>query len=226
MIKCRHLIDFQKNLVPYLLQHAYNPVDWYPWCDEAFEKAVKEDKPIFLSIGYSTCHWCHVMEKESFEDKTTAKILNESFVPIKVDREERPDLDNIYMLICQIMTGNGGWPLSLFLTPQKIPFYAGTYFPNENHYGKISFNELLNKINIIWKTKRNEIEETSADIFTILNRSTSDVKPISIPIKIFETAYKYFYENYDSRYGGFGVSPKFPSPSNLMFLIKYWKYFK
>ena len=131
---------------PYLKQHAYNPVDWYPWGEEAFEKAKKEDKPIFLSIGYSTCHWCHVMEKESFEDEEIVKILNENFVPVKVDREERPDIDSIYMNVCMMMTGHGGWPLTVFLTPDKKPFYAGTYFPKESSYTRIGLKDLLLKL--------------------------------------------------------------------------------
>ena len=170
---------------PYLLQHANNPVDWYPWSDEAFEKARKEDKPIFLSIGYSTCHWCHVMEKESFINKETAGILNRSFVSIKVDREERPDIDNIYMLACQIMTGSGGWPLTLFLTPDKVPFFAGTYFPNETRYGKIGFKELLDKITIAWIHNREELEKASAEISSLLNNRSTEKETVDIPEKHF-----------------------------------------
>lgn len=154
MGKPNHLID-EKS--PYLLQHAYNPVEWYPWGEEAFEKAKTEDKPIFLSIGYSTCHWCHVMADESFEDEETAKLLNERFVSVKVDREERPDVDSIYMKICQQMTGHGGWPLSVFMTPEHVPFYAGTYFPPKGRYGLPSFTEVVTQL---YKTYKNDKEQT------------------------------------------------------------------
>jgi uncharacterized protein len=214
------------ELSPYLLQHAYNPVEWFPWSNEAFEKAEKEDKPIFLSIGYSTCHWCHVMENESFVDEATAEILNKYFVAIKVDREERPDIDNVYMTACQIMSGSGGWPLSLFLTSKKNPFFAGTYFPNTDRYGRISFTELLNKINLAWKTNRDKLEKASDEILVAINNRASDRETVHIPANIFETAYKYFENNFDSLHGGFGSSPKFPSPHNLIFLLRYWKNYK
>ena len=142
---------------PYLLQHAENPVDWYPWCKEAFEKAKAENKPVFLSIGYSTCHWCHVMAHESFEDMKTAEILNKYFISIKVDREERPDIDSIYMSVCQAFTGSGGWPMSIFMTWDKKPFFAGTYFPPQYHYGIPSFSDLLNGIASQWKINREEL---------------------------------------------------------------------
>jgi uncharacterized protein YyaL (SSP411 family) len=142
---------------PYLLQHAHNPVDWYPWSEEAFQKAKTEDKSVFLSIGYSTCHWCHVMERESFEDLEVAEILNRDFVAIKVDREERPDLDHIYMSFCQALTGHGGWPLSVFLTPEKKPFFAGTYFPKESQLGMPGFIALLNGISELWKNQREDL---------------------------------------------------------------------
>src|SRR5690554_327524 len=146
---------------PYLLQHAYNPVNWYPWGEEAFEKAKEENKPIFLSIGYSTCHWCHVMEKESFEDEEVARILNENFISIKVDREERPDIDSIYMEVCQGLTGRGGWPLSIFLTPDKKPFYAGTYFPKNSYGNLIGFIELLNVIKEKWLENKEELIDSA-----------------------------------------------------------------
>ena len=153
---------------PYLLQHAYNPVDWFPWCEEAFDKAKTEGKPIFLSIGYSTCHWCHVMERESFEDVEVAEALNRNFVSIKVDREERPDIDNIYMLVCQSLTGQGGWPLSIFMTPDKKPFYAGTYFPKSTRYGRIGFLEMLERISLLWSEKKDELKQSAEEIVTAI----------------------------------------------------------
>lgn len=218
---------------PYLLQHAFNPVEWFPWCDEAFEKAKREDKPIFLSIGYSTCHWCHVMEKESFEDEATAKLVNDVFVSIKVDREERPDIDNIYMMVCQMMTGAGGWPLSIVMTPEKKPFFAGTYFPNESMYGRIGFKDLIKNIDEAWKTKRKELEENSDQIVVYLQQTQSEEKVSTITVEHLDNAYNNFLKRFDSVHGGFGSplrrnesearAPKFPSPHNLMFLLRYWK---
>lgn len=212
-----------KEISPYLLQHSRNPVDWYPWCDEAFEKAKLENKPIFLSIGYSTCHWCHVMERESFEDKETADLMNQVFVSIKVDREERPDIDNIYMMVCQIMTGSGGWPLSVVMTPDKKPFFSGTYFPKESRYGRMGFKDLINKIDEAWKYKRDEIEESSIEITNHLHKSYSSITKKRIDTKIFDNAFNNFEKRFDATYGGFGNAPKFPSPHNLMFLLRYWK---
>ncbi|MDQ7818083.1 MAG: thioredoxin domain-containing protein [Melioribacteraceae bacterium] len=208
---------------PYLLQHAHNPVDWFPWSDEAFEKAAAEDKPIFLSIGYSTCHWCHVMEKESFEDEEVAGLMNRVFVSIKVDREERPDIDNIYMMVCQLMNGNGGWPLSIIMTPDRKPFFAGTYFPKENRYGRIGFKELVKNIEEAWKSKRNEIFENSEQITGYLKNIYKKESSVKIDEKILERAFDNFSNRFDETSGGFGVSPKFPSPHNLMFLLRYWK---
>ena len=142
---------------PYLLQHAHNPVDWYPWGEEAFEKAKREDKPIFLSIGYSTCHWCHVMERESFEDEEVARVLNRDFVAVKVDREERPDVDHVYMTVCQAMTGQGGWPLTVIMTPEKKPFFAGTYFPKRSRYGRMGLLEILERVADAWKRRRGDL---------------------------------------------------------------------
>ncbi len=160
---------------PYLLQHAYNPVDWYPWGEEAFAKAREEDKPIFLSIGYSTCHWCHVMEHESFEDSTVAAMMNEVFISIKVDREERPDIDNIYMTVCQMLTGSGGWPLTIIMTPDKKPFFAGTYFPKEARFGRIGMIELINRIDDAWKNDRAKINESAENITSAI-ANTSETK--------------------------------------------------
>ncbi len=209
---------------PYLLQHAYNPVDWYPWCDEAFEKAKIEDKPIFLSIGYSTCHWCHVMEKESFEDEEVAKILNENFIPIKVDREERPDIDTVYMTICQAMTGHGGWPLTIIMTPDKKPFFAGTYIPKHSRYGRIGLIELLQKVVEIWKENKDKVISLAEQITNEIKEAIEKVeKGNIIDETIFTLAYKELEENFDPEYGGFGEAPKFPITHNLMFLLRYWK---
>ena len=207
---------------PYLIQHAENPVDWYPWCKEAFEKAKSEDKPIFLSIGYSTCHWCHVMAHESFEDEKTAKILNKHFISIKVDREERPDIDSVYMSVCQAFTGSGGWPMSIFMTWDKKPFFAGTYFPPYSHYGMPGFSDLINAIANQWNNNRPELLNSADEIITHLknkelyNRNLND-------INLIESAVRIFSESFDSVYGGFGSAPKFPTPHNLLFLTLYAK---
>lgn len=149
---------------PYLLQHVYNPVDWYPWGEEAFRRAKAEDKPVFLSIGYSTCHWCHVMAHESFEDEQIAEILNENFISVKVDKEERPDIDSIYMSVCQTLTGSGGWPTTIFMTPEKRPFFAGTYFPKTSRYGSIGFLELIETVSRKWKSDRSVIVDSAEEI--------------------------------------------------------------
>lgn len=209
---------------PYLLQHAGNPVEWHPWGNEAFEKAKLEDKPIFLSIGYSTCHWCHVMAHESFEDEKIAKLMNETFVSIKVDREERPDIDGIYMTICQMLTGNGGWPLTIIMTPDKMPFFAGTYLPKQEKFGRIGMIELISKIKQLWQEQRNDILKSANEITEALKKEDSAVDRKDIPYSIlFETAYKNFVNRFDNQYGGFGTVPKFPMPHNLIFLLRYWK---
>ncbi len=206
---------------PYLLQHAHNPVDWYPWGPEAFARAVSEDKPIFLSIGYSTCHWCHVMERESFEDEEVALILNRDFICIKVDREERPDIDSIYMSVCQALTGHGGWPLTVFLTPDRQPFYAGTYFPKDNSKGFMGLMSLLDSVKEAWDLKRESLLESAKNIIEhISQEESSDETKISKDI--IHEAFKHFKYNFDSKYGGFGTSPKFPSPHTLLFLLRYW----
>ena len=207
---------------PYLRQHAENPVDWYPWCAEAFEKARREEKPVFLSIGYSACHWCHVMAHESFEDEETAELLNRHFVSIKVDREERPDIDSVYMEVCQALTGSGGWPMSIFLTAEQKPFYAGTYFPPESRYGMPGFKELLNAIAEQWKCGRDGILNSAEQILSgLFKREEPLTKRIdnSLP----EEAAVLFEKSYDNRYGGFGQAPKFPMPHNLIFLTLYGK---
>ncbi len=213
-----------KEKSPYLLQHAHNPVDWYPWGEEAFAKAKKENKPIFLSIGYSTCHWCHVMERESFEDPEIARIMNEYFVAIKVDREERPDLDSIYMNAVMSMTGSGGWPLSAFLTPDKKPFYGGTYFPPVARWGSPGFKDLLLAIHDNWLRQADKIRESSATMTTMLKerigaKGGGKENPDK---KIFQSAYRELAESFDPQHGGFGHAPKFPMGHNLSFLLRYW----
>jgi len=208
---------------PYLLQHAYNPADWYPWGDKAFEKARKEDKPIFLSIGYSTCHWCHVMERESFEDHEVAKLMNETFVSIKVDREERPDLDHIYMTVSQILTGSGGWPLNIIMTPDKRPFYAGTYIPKESRFGRLGMMDLIPRVKQIWKERRDEVLDSAEKIVGAL-KSVESEAPGKVPdISTMDDAYQQLAQRFDERFGGFSKAPKFPTPHSLYFLLRYWK---
>ncbi|MEJ5351581.1 MAG: thioredoxin domain-containing protein [Melioribacteraceae bacterium] len=211
-----------KENSPYLLQHANNPVDWFPWCEEAFEKAKREDKPIFLSIGYSTCHWCHVMAHESFEDEKVAEILNKNFVSIKVDREERPDIDNIYMLVCQIITGRGGWPLSIFMTADKKPFYAGTYFPKYSYAGRIGFVDLLNHIIELWKTRKDELLRSTDEITRYLKLQFKSSEDENLHPDILKRTFISLKNNFDEIYGGFGTAPKFPTPHNLIFLLNYY----
>lgn len=205
---------------PYLLQHAENPVDWYPWGKEAFEKAEKEDKPIFLSIGYSTCHWCHVMAHESFENPEIADILNKYFVSVKVDREERPDIDSVYMSVCQALTGNGGWPMSIFMTFRQEPFFAGTYFPPTSNYNGIGFRDLLLAIAEKWRNSKSELLEAANQIISHIkpNNTESDVQ---INDRLPSFAVDLFSQIYDKKYGGFGNAPKFPTPHNLIFLTLY-----
>ncbi len=215
-----HLIN-EKS--PYLLQHATNPVNWYPWGEKAFTKALEEDKPIFLSIGYATCHWCHVMAHESFEDKQVASLLNDHFVAIKVDREERPDVDNVYMKVCQMMTGSGGWPLSIFMTPSKEPFYAATYIPKTAKYGRIGFIDLLYNIIELWQEKRESINSTAKRIISELENLELDRNVGTYdPQVILDKAYESLENGYEEEYGGFSSAPKFPVPHRLMFLLRYY----
>lgn len=207
---------------PYLLQHAYNPVEWYPWNEEAFKKAEEENKPIFLSIGYSTCHWCHVMERESFEDDEVAEILNKNFISIKVDREERPDVDSIYMHVCQMMTGSGGWPLTIFLTPDKKPFYAGTYFPKHSRYNRIGLMELLTRISQLWQSEKDEIINSAEQITIALQTNKESEGDKTIGVETIHKAFIQFKNSYDEQRGGFGTAPKFPSPHNFIFLVRYF----
>jgi uncharacterized protein YyaL (SSP411 family) len=205
----------------YLLQHAYNPVDWYPWGSEAFEKAKREDKPIFLSSGYSTCHWCHVMEKESYEDEEVAKLMNDVFVSIKIDREERPDIDGIYMKVCQAMTGSGGWPLNIIMTHDKKPFFAATYLPKESKFGRQGMMEIIPQIRDIWKKNRGGAEALAAEVIS----SLKDKQKAGEELKedVLHVAYEQLLEAFDEQNGGFGSAPKFPTPHNLTFLLRYWK---
>lgn len=210
-----------KEKSPYLLQHAYNPVDWYPWGEAAFAKARQENKPVFLSIGYSTCHWCHVMERESFEDEEVAALLNAHFVPVKVDREERPDVDGIYMSVCQAMTGRGGWPLTVVMTPEQQPFFAGTYFPKQRRWGQPGLMEVLSELQQQWQAQRGAIVEYAAEISRTLTEQAapSDVK---LAETLLDKAYWQLRDSFDVTYGGFSRAPKFPMPHTLMFLLRFW----
>jgi uncharacterized protein len=208
---------------PYLLQHAHNPVDWFPWGPEAFDKARSENKPIFLSIGYSTCHWCHVMERESFESDRIAEILNRDFVSIKVDREERPDVDRVYMTFVQATTGSGGWPMSVFLTPDLQPFFGGTYFPPENRYGHPGFSSILSQIADAWRTQQAQILESAREMTGELQkRTTFEAGSASVVNPaLLDSGFNIFRRTFDSQMGGFGGAPKFPRPSVFTFLLRY-----
>ncbi len=206
---------------PYLLQHADNPVDWYAWSDEAFEKANREDKPVFLSIGYATCHWCHVMAHESFEDPEVAELMNDAFVNIKVDREERPDIDNTYMTVCQLLTGQGGWPLTVIMTPDKKPFFAATYIPKESRFNRLGMKELVPRIAAAWNKERQKILHSANRITTGFTQTLDlpdDEQPDETAIR---SAFDTLKKRFDPAYGGFSSQPKFPSPHNLLFLLQY-----
>ncbi len=206
---------------PYLLQHAYNPVDWYPWSDEAFNRAKAEDKPIFLSIGYASCHWCHVMEKESFENEEIARLLNTYFVSIKVDREERPDIDAVYMEVVQALTGRGGWPMSVFLTPEKVPFYAGTYFPPEDRWGIPSFHRVLQSVAEAYTNRKATFIQFGVELLNQIQNQAWAETPVSSGPEILSHALKALQITYDPRWGGFEEAPKFPNPALLRFLLQY-----
>ena len=205
----------------YLLQHNNNPVDWYPWGKEAFNKALELDRPIFLSIGYSTCHWCHVMEEESFEDEEVAKLLNENFISIKVDREERPEIDHLYMTVCQAMTGRGGWPLTIIMTPNKDPFFAGTYFPKRGRRGRPGMMELLPSVSQAWEKERDDLVLSANQINKYLIDSNKKELGDQLEESILVDTYSQFVNRYDDKHGGFGDKPKFPSPHNLIYLLRY-----
>ncbi len=219
----QHTNRLAREKSPYLLQHAHNPVDWYPWGDEAFAKARAENKPIFLSIGYSTCHWCHVMAHESFEDEATAAIMNREFVNIKVDREERPDVDRVYMTFVQATTGGGGWPMSVWLTPELKPFFGGTYFPPQDRYGSPGFRKVLAGVAAAWKQNHDKIVEQGEKIVEALRESqTASPDAGKIDINILEKAFEQFSRSYDPREGGFGNAPKFPRPVAFNFLTRFY----
>lgn len=207
---------------PYLLQHANNPVSWYPWGDDAFDKAKAEDKPIFLSIGYSTCHWCHVMERESFEDHEVAEALNKQYVSIKVDREERPDIDHIYMTACQAMTGSGGWPLTVIMTPDKKPFFTGTYFPKQSKWGRPGLMDILEQVGDAWQKERDKIIRAGESVVEAIKPQFSSSRG-ELSGETLDKAYGLFARSFDQEYGGFGSAPKFPTPHNLSFLLRHWK---
>ena len=210
-----------KESSPYLLQHKNNPVDWYPWGDEAFQKALELNRPIFLSIGYSTCHWCHVMEEESFEDEQVAQLLNDNFISIKVDREERPEIDHLYMTVCQAMTGKGGWPLTIIMTPDKYPFFAGTYFPKKGRMGRPGMIELLPAISDAWVNKKDELIQSANQIKKYLIDSNNKELGDQLNQSILTNTNSQFINRYDKTHGGFGTKPKFPSPHNLIYLLRY-----
>lgn len=217
----------ENNLIhetsPYLLQHAHNPVNWYPWNETALKKAIDENKPIFLSVGYSSCHWCHVMEHESFENNDIAEIMNQSFVSIKVDREERPDLDDIYQKVCQMTTGQGGWPLSVFLTPDQKPFYVGTYFPSLDSYGRPGFGSLLRQLAQAWKEKPSDVKKAAENFMETLQKTEKITTPSKLEKSILDEAAMNLMQIADNTYGGFGGAPKFPNAANLSFILRYSK---
>ena len=207
---------------PYLLQHANNPVDWFPWGEEAFQKAAGEEKPIFLSIGYATCHWCHVMERESFEDEEVAELLNRYFVSIKVDREERPDVDHLYMTVCQALSGAGGWPLSIFMTPARKPFFAGSYFPKSARLGMTGFTDIVLQLAHLWKNQRDKVVQAGEEVTRALQPKPSQGIPSeSFSLSVLERAYEQLRIRFDERWGGFGKAPKFPTPHNLTLLLRW-----
>jgi uncharacterized protein YyaL (SSP411 family) len=207
---------------PYLLKHAYNPVDWYPWGEEAFRRARDEDKPVYLSIGYTACHWCNVMEEESFSDPEVAALMNETFVSVKVDREERPDLDTIYMTVSQMLTGGGGWPLTIIMSAEKKPFFAGTYFPKHSRFGRMGMMELIPRVKELWEEDRERLLQHAETITANLRQVLTHKKGSGLEEKHIREAFERLAKTYDSRYGGFGEGVKFPSPHTMLFLLRYW----
>ncbi|HUU29635.1 MAG TPA: thioredoxin domain-containing protein [archaeon] len=214
-------LQYEKS--PYLIQHAANPVDWYPWSEEAFQRANLENKPVFLSIGYSTCHWCHVMAHESFEDSTVAALMNEVFVSIKVDREERPDIDKVYMTVCQMLTGSGGWPLTIIMTPEKEPFFAGTYIPRTGRFGRAGMLELIPRIREVWEKRREDVFKAAGQITSALRRAAEETPGKELTATDIDRAFGELGIRFDRQNGGFGSAPKFPTPHNLLFCLRYWK---
>ncbi|MGH7980304.1 MAG: thioredoxin domain-containing protein, partial [Limisphaerales bacterium] len=228
-VPLKHTNRLAREKSPYLLQHAHNPVDWYAWNEEAFEDARRENKPIFLSIGYSTCHWCHVMERESFEDERIAACLNRHFVSIKVDREERPDVDKIYMMFVQATTGGGGWPMSVFLTPDLKPFLGGTYFPPDTRQGRPGFLQVLEHVAEVWRKRQNDITASAEEMHSRLEtaiKTKESPSDAALNEGILEKAAALFKSAYDPRNGGFGAAPKFPQPSMPRFLLRCAKRFQ
>ncbi|MBS1659613.1 MAG: thioredoxin domain-containing protein, partial [Bacteroidetes bacterium] len=230
-----HTNRLAKESSPYLLQHAHNPVDWFPWSDEALEKARKEDKPILVSIGYAACHWCHVMERESFEDEETARFMNEHFVNIKIDREERPDLDHIYMDAVQAITGSGGWPLNVFLTPEGKPFYGGTYFPPRPIYNRASWRDVLNGVSTAFRDRRDEIEQQAGQLtqhvakagdFGIGTNQPSTNQPAGFNRGTLKQIRDQLLSIADKKEGGFGAAPKFPQTFSIRYLLHYYYFTK
>ena len=214
----------QHEQSPYLLQHKDNPVDWWAWSDDAFEAARAQNKAIFLSIGYSTCHWCHVMEHESFEDEQVARLMNDAFINIKVDREERPDIDHIYMTVCQLMTGSGGWPLTILMTPEMKPFFAGTYVPKESRYGRVGMVDLIPRVQQAWRQQHAEVLQSADDIAgALVEAAGQDTSGRHLDADALHLAFAQLRRRYDAKHGGFGTAPKFPAPHNLLFLLRYWK---
>src|SRR5690348_1930919 len=208
---------------PYLLQHAQNPVDWYPWGGDALARARTEDKPILLSVGYAACHWCHVMEHESFEDEATARLMNEKFINIKVDREERPDIDGIYMQAVQAMTGRGGWPMTVFLTPDGVPFYAGTYFPADDRHGLPSFKRVLGAVEDAYRNRRSDVDRTTDQLRQFFAATTHPTRGTgALTPQLLERAFRELARAHDERHGGFFGAPKFPQTMALDSLLRYW----
>lgn len=224
MPPCPHN-DLDSAKSPYLLQHADNPVHWYRWGEEAFRAAREQDKPVFLSIGYATCHWCHVMAHESFEDEEVARLMNETFINIKVDREERPDIDNTYMHVCQMLTGRGGWPLTIVMTPEKKPFYAATYIPKRGRQGRPGLMELVPRLAHLWNEEREKIRDSAEEIGQAFQQSIEPVPATELPDGILDQTVSQLHQQFDSEHGGFGGAPKFPTPHTLTFLLRYARYF-
>ena len=224
---CKYTNRLARERSPYLLQHAHNPVNWYPWGTEAFDTAKKENKPIFLSIGYSTCHWCHVMERESFSDPAVAKLINDNFVPVKVDREERPDIDAVYMAFIEASTGSGGWPMTVFLTPDRKPFFGGTYFPPESSDGQPGLKELLPSVRQAWDKDHDKLVASADRVATMLRASAAvqapaDTQPAGPAASALDAAFYAFGHEFDAVNGGFGTAPKFPRPAAFNFLFHYY----
>src|SRR5690349_16607957 len=224
MSSSKHTNRLIKESSPYLLQHAHNPVDWYPWGEEAFNKARKEDKPVLVSIGYAACHWCHVMERESFENEEVAELMNRNFINIKVDREERPDVDHIYMDAVQAMTGSGGWPLNVFVTPVGKPFYGGTYYPPKKAFNRSSWIDILQAISEAYKDRKGEIEQQAESLTEHLKTSNSIGNPkaeFAFDKKAMDEAFENIMKSADKQWGGFGRAPKFPQTFTINFLLRY-----